>query len=125
MIARVLIVVSILILLPGCTNRQTANGKKENADPPISRITYTGGTGESFTEAVKIGGVRNQAEGIAAEYKFISDKHGPRGTGWFLVGQTVIREKNKIVDVIEIQLGDSPDRRIYYFEASEFLTIRR
>ena len=111
------IVVMAVFLLLSCAPRQASKGP--------SGINYAGGSGESFHEAIVISGAKSKGEGIAAEYKYISGKHGSRGDGWLLVGQTLIREKNKIVDVLEIQLGNSPDRRIYYFEVSDFLGKRR
>jgi hypothetical protein len=90
-----------------------------------SGVMFTGGSGGSFNEAVVISGVTNKSEGVASEYTFISKIHGKRGEGWHLVGQTLVREKNKVVDVVEIQLGSDSDRRIYYFDVSGFLGLRR
>lgn len=112
-----------VIMLFGCSSNQSLRSGRYS-DKPTS-VSYSGGTGDSFHEAVKIRGARNQSDGVAAEYYFISKIHGMRGTDWFLVGQTVVREKNKIVDVVEIQLKSADDRRIYYFDASDFLSKRR
>ena len=123
MLLRLVAVLSIFMITVGCSGR---NSVKMSAKPEhIPGISYSGGSGDSFHEAVIINGARDKSAGIAAEYQFISEKHGARGTGWFLVGQTVIREKNKIVDVIEIHLGDTNDRRIFYFDVSDFLGKRR
>ena len=107
----------------GCSNRSSLKMGSSSVKPPA--VSYSGGNGESFREAVKINGARNQTDGVAAEYYYISKIHGVRGTDWFLVGQTVVREKNKIVDVVEIQLSSASERRIYYFEVSDFLSKRR
>ena len=115
MVLRVIAVLCIVMF--GCTQPESVKNS--------SSITYSGGNGESFQNAIVITGANNKSAGVSAEYKYITDKYGPRGSGWLLVGQTVIREKNKIVDVIEIQLADSTDRRIYYFDVSDFLTGRR
>lgn len=90
----------------------------------VAGITYTGGNGESFHNAIIISGAKSKSEGAAAEYNYISEKYGTRGEGWLLVGQTVIRERNKIVDVIEIQVDSEMNRRIFYFDVSEFLLKR-
>ncbi len=97
----------------------------KSTETPSAGITYSGGDGESFSSAIVITGARSKSEGIAAEYKYISNKYGARGSGWLLVGQTVIREKNKIVDVVEIQLADSTERRIFYFDVSDFISGKR
>ena len=111
------LILLLFTLLIGCTPNSAV---KSVSREPGKGITYSGGDGGSFQEAVTITGALNQGDGVAAEYHFISEKYGQRGTGWLLVGQTVIREKNKIVDVIEIQLGETADRRIFYFDVSDF-----
>lgn len=108
-----------LLLLASCVSRNTVKLTKSPANPP--GISYSGGSGESFHDAVEINGARDKSSGVSAEYNFISEKHGIRGTDWYLVGQTVIREKNKIVDVVEIQVQNTSDRRIFYFDVSGFL----
>jgi hypothetical protein len=118
MFLRILMVVCFL-LMGGCNSRNTVNIPKVTEIPP--GISFSGGSGESFHDAIKITGARDKSSGIAAEYKYISDKQGARGTDWFLVGQTVIREKSLIVDVIEIQLKKDTDRRIFYFDVSDFM----
>ncbi len=118
MILRVFAVMCIFIL--GCSPQQMANRNSG------SGITYSGGTGESFHEAIIISGAKNKSDGVSAEYRFISDQHGRRGNKWLLVEQTVIREKNKVVDVIEIQLNNASfDRLIFYFDVTDFILKRR
>jgi hypothetical protein len=121
MVLRCLLIAVVMLL--GCSGSQSLRSGRYSEKPPA--VSYSGGTGDSFHEAVKINGARNQSDGVAAEYYFITKIHGMRGTDWFLVGQTVVREKNKIVDVVEIQLKSADDRRIYYFDASDFLSNRR
>jgi len=121
---RLVVVIGIFAFILGCTTRNEVRISK--TPEHIPGISYSGGDGESFHEAIKINGARDKTTGVAAEYSYISTKYGARGTGWFLVGQTVIREKNKIVDVVEIQLGNNPsDRRIFYFDVSDFLGKKR
>ena len=114
--------VVMCILLVSCTPRLYRTPRNVTVSPSVG---FSGGSGESFHDAVIINGAKSQGEGVAAEYQFISKIFGQRGNGWHLVGQTVIREKNKVVDVIEIQLGQSSERRIYYFDASDFLWRRK
>ncbi len=106
-------------LVYSCTPRQAAYdlGKMDLS----SSISYSGDKGESFHDAVVMTGIKNQREGIAAEYRYISDMHGQRGQDWFLVGQTMIQDRNKVVDVVEIQLNNPSDRRLIYFDATNFL----
>ncbi|MBN1577029.1 MAG: hypothetical protein JW913_10780 [Chitinispirillaceae bacterium] len=120
MLFRVVAVLCILIF--GCGSSLSARRAGRQSS---SGITYTGGSGESFHDAIIISGAKSKSAGISAEYIYITQKYGMRGKGWLLVGQTVIRERNKIVDVIEIQLDGAMNRRIYYFDVSEFLLRRR
>jgi hypothetical protein len=115
MLLRAIVVIGVLVL--SCTPRR--------ATIADSAVKYSGGTGESFHDAVVITGAANKSSGVSGEYTYISKFHGRRGEGWQLVGQTVIHEKNKVVDVVEIQLGSVSDRRIYYFDVSDFLGRRR
>jgi hypothetical protein len=68
-----------------------------------------------------VNGVKTQREGLFAEHQYITNLHGQRGQDWFLVGQTIIHDQNKIVDVVEIQLNKSADRKLFYFDATSFL----
>lgn len=117
MFLRTLMVLAVMIVA-GCGGRQDFGpGKKIEISP---RIQFSGGSGESYEDAVKITGVEKQSEGLDAEYKFISDKHGVKNRDWTVAGQTIIKEEKGIFDVIEIRLGSDSDRRIYYFDVSSF-----
>lgn len=101
-----------------CTMRQAI---KPVGPMEVAPATFSNDNGASFHEAVKVAGVKNQREGVAAEYRYISDLHGERGQDWFLVGQTVIQNQEKLVDVVEIQLNNPEDRKVIYFDATAFL----
>ena len=113
-----LMLLVICVAFYSCTTRQTID---TGSTMEVASATFSNDKGESFNNAVVVGGVKNQREGVAAEYRYITDLHGQRGQDWFLVGQTVISNNNKIVDVVEIQLGDPMDRKLYFFDATAFL----
>lgn len=117
MVIRVVVVCCVVLF--GCTQRNYV--KKAKKQQVISTVRYAGGSGESAVEAVVIKGVKKKSDVVAAEYQFITQKHGERGSGWSLIGQTVVREENKLFEVIEIKVGDASGRRIYYFDVTEFL----
>ena len=117
MVIRSAVVFSLLLF--GCAQRNYVG--KTRTREVTSTVTYTGGSGESADAAVVINGVKKKSDIVAAEYRFITQKHGERGNGWNLAGQTVVREESEIFDVIEIQLQADSVRRIYYFDVSEFL----
>lgn len=105
-------------VVSSCTMRQAI---KPVLPMELASATYSNDNGTSFHKAVKVEGVKNQREGIAAEYHYISDLHGARGQDWFLVGQTVIQNKEKLLDVVEIQLSNPEDRKVIFFDATAFL----
>lgn len=84
-------------------------------------VSFSEGNGASFHDAVLVNGVSSPAEGIAAEHRYISTLHGQRGQDWFLVGQTLVQEQNRIVDVVEIQLNDPGNRKVIFFDASGYM----
>jgi hypothetical protein len=118
-IVRTIIAGFFCIAVFSCASRQPI--RKGGALDVVPSCSFSENEGSSFHDAVIVSGVKNQREGMAAEHQFISKLHGQRGEDWFLVGQTIIHEQNKIVDVIEIQINNSPDRKIFYFDATSFL----
>lgn len=111
------VVIAGILLCIGCGGRigEKQGGRQEYTPT----ITYDG-SGDSYEEAVVIRGVQKPSDGVAAEYKYITNLHGERGKSWFLVGQTIVRENAKILDVLEIHLNDPSHHLIYYFDVSDF-----
>ena len=113
----------ICILLYSCSPRQPLNSFSAMDQSPS--VSFSQDKGESFHDAVVVNGARSQREAIAAEHRYISDKHGQRGQDWFLVGQTIIQDQRKVVDVIEIQLANTVDRKLIYFDATSYMMNKR
>ncbi|NLG19192.1 MAG: hypothetical protein GX556_17855 [Fibrobacter sp.] len=114
---RNLLIICITLAVAGCGSQSTKfRAPKED----LSKVEYSTGSGDSYEDPVVITGVQTQSEGVQAEYRFISSKYGERYKDWSVVEQTIIREKDKVFDVIEIRLGSDSDRRIYYFEVTSF-----
>ena len=80
-----------LLILGGCANRQTMKTEQKQEIP--GRIQFTGGSGDSYEDAVVITGVHKQHEGLDAEYSFISKIHGLKNRDWRVVGQTIVRKR--------------------------------
>lgn len=106
------------IILISCVGRQTVELRTQQKY--VSQISIHGGSGESVEDAAVISRVSKQTEVMDAEYEFISKKHGPKYKGWRLTEQTIVQEKNKTYDIIEIQLIPSSEKKIYYFNVSAF-----
>jgi len=108
----------LLLSLAGCAGRQSGTLKSQEA--AAAEVNYTGGTGESIEDAVKITGIDNQSAGLDAEYAYIAKKHGLRNKDWRVTNQSVVQEKGKMYELIEIDLILSKGQRIYYFDVSAF-----
>lgn len=113
------IIVGLICVVVSCASHQAV--RTDSALDVAPTFSFSENEGSSFHDAIIVSGVKTQRQGIEAEHQFISKLHGQRGEDWFLVGQTIIHEQNKIVDVVEIQISNSPDRKIFYFDATSFL----
>ena len=85
------------------------------------KIRYEGGDGSSVERAVRIAGAANGNEGVAAEYYFISRKHGVQGADWQAAGQRSFNDnKGKKFDVVVVQVSGEYTPQTYYFDSTEF-----
>jgi hypothetical protein len=116
-----LIVLVVALFVGGCASRQAAGGRGVDPDELAAKVNYSGGNGDNPEEAVVITGVAKQSEGLVAEYNYISGIHGEKNKRWSINGQTILKEKDKFFDVIEIKLIDfGGEQRIYYFDVTSF-----
>jgi adenosylmethionine-8-amino-7-oxononanoate aminotransferase len=95
------------------------------------KIHFEGGNGSSVERAVRIVGATNGNEGVAAEYYFISRRHGVQGTDWKAAGQRNFNDnKGRKFDAVVVQVSGEYTPLTYYFDITEFRqkdqeTIRR
>jgi hypothetical protein len=108
----------LLLSLAGCAGRQSATLKSQEA--AAAEVNYSGGSGESIDDAVRITAVDNQSAGLDAEYAYIAKKHGLRNKEWRVTNQSVVQEKGRMFELIEIELIPTKEPRIYYFDVSAF-----
>jgi hypothetical protein len=108
----------LLLSLVGCAGRQSATLKSQES--AAAEVNYSGGSGESIDDAVKITGVDNQSAGLDAEYAYITKKHNVRNKDWRVTNQSVVQEKGKMYELIELELIPAKEQRIYYFDVSAF-----
>ncbi len=113
--------VMIVAIIAGCASRQADSLMGDNKTAVVETVKYSGGKGDNPEDAVVITGVHKQTEGIIAEYNYITTLHGEKNKSWSLYGQTILKEKVKVYDVIEIKLIDfNGEHRIYYFDVTSF-----
>ena len=86
-----------------------------------SDITYNGGNGSDFQDAVIITGAADTFEGVAAEYDYIKQLHGARDHAWKLISHRLILKGDRQFDVIKIAVPKpTPMEFTYYFEVTGF-----
>lgn len=85
------------------------------------KIRFEGGDGSAVNRAVRIVGAANGNEGVAAEYYFISRRHGIQGTDWKAAGQRSFNDnKGRKFDAVVVQVSGQYTPDTYYFDISEF-----
>jgi len=79
---------------------------------------FGGGTGETIEKAIVINTI-SPLIGIAAEYEYISNVCGEINVNWSLKTQSIIEEKNRYYDVLQVELN-SGESRSFYFDITQF-----
>ena len=87
----------IILALAGCGRQSVKVGEQQQKTP---KVHISGGSGDSYEDAVVISGALKQNERLDAEYEYISNKHGLKNRDWSVAGQTIIHEGGKVFDVI-------------------------
>jgi hypothetical protein len=79
-------------------------------------VTFSNNSGDSQEDAVKILEARNEGEGTAAEYWFLSLKFGVRGKDWNLVIQSLLEDKDsgKVFDRMDLEFPDKTLKTLYF-----------
>ena len=77
------------------------------------------GSGESTDDPVIIGDVHDHMEGIRAEYEYIEQLYGPRGSAWTLIQQSLLFVNEKPLDKMDLLLTDGTEITLY-FDISSF-----
>jgi len=87
--------------------------------PAKPKVTIKGGPGDTTATAVVISGAPNSRVGIDAEYYYLEKQYGQRNVDWKLKRQSVLREKGKVYDRMEIELKDGGKKTVF-FDITEF-----
>ena len=81
-------------------------------------VRYSGGEGKSMEDAIVIH-ARSSKVGVTAEYAWIAQMHGQKGTDWEIEFQALMEHEGKHFDSLHIKLADGY-QLTYYFDISEF-----
>ena len=77
--------------------------------------SFQGGDGSSCEKAVVIHGAANEWEGVASEYRYLTERH----PGWTLKNQSLVRSSERSFDLLEFVTADGAARRAC-FDITEF-----
>ena len=121
------LVIALLFSLPGPPSLSTTSANPAYAqavqpapEPPARpKISFTGGPGDTTATAVIISGAPNSRVGIDAEYYYLGKKFGQRNVDWKLKRQSVLQEKGKVYDCMEIEMKDGSKKTVF-FDITEF-----
>lgn len=80
-----------------------------------SGILFSGGDGATCERAVIIQGAANELDGVASEYRWLSEHH----PGWDLIEQSLVRSANRSYDVLDFRTVDGRRLRAC-FDISDF-----
>jgi hypothetical protein len=104
---------------PGAESAYAQAVQPTPAKPGKIKITFKGGPGDTTATAVVISGAPNSRAGIDGEYYFLMKKFGKPKADWQLQRQSVIHEKGKVYDRMDIELKDGSKKTIF-FDITEF-----
>lgn len=82
-------------------------------------VRIAGGDGLTLENAVIIT-AKSETTGVQAEYDYVASKYGVRNEDWKLLSQAVQNNKNKIYDVLSIQLTKNDEKFDIYFDITNF-----
>jgi hypothetical protein len=77
------------------------------------------GSGQSTDNPIIITNVQNHMEGVRAEYEYLEQLYGPRGSAWTLVQQSLLFINESPIDKMDIKLADGAEITLY-FDISSF-----
>ncbi len=104
----------LCVIFSGPASAQPAPGPA--AKP---QITFKGGPGDTLESAVVILGAPNSMAGIEAEYSYLGKQFGRRNVDWNLRRQSVLQQKGKVYDRMDLDLKDGGKKTVF-FDISEF-----
>jgi hypothetical protein len=86
----------------------------------FGQVSFAGGNGSSYKNAILIENAKNFFEGRKAVNHYLKERFGEQGTKWVLFSKGHKQIDNKEYDVLEIALEDSKKTKIIYFDVTGF-----
>lgn len=107
------------LLFSGANSAYAQATQPTPGKPAKPKIYFKGGPGDTPATAVVISGAPNSRIGIDAEYYFLEKIFGQPNVDWKLKRQSVIHEKGKIYDRMDLELKDGSKKTVF-FDITEF-----
>ena len=85
-------------------------------------LVVTGGTGDSMTAAIVIKKTPKGLSAAGAEVMLLTQRYGPRGTGWTLKQQDLLQAHGRVYDTYCVVLADGTERTLY-FDVTDWLAL--
>jgi hypothetical protein len=83
-------------------------------------LVVTGGPGDSVQTAIAIKKTPKGLSAASAEHLFLAQQYGPRGRGWTLKQQDLLKLEGRVYDTYAIVLQDGTERTLY-FDVTDWL----
>ena len=112
--------VSIVLFSCGTTQKSVSPTEYWNTTPDISKVIYEGGDGRTLDNCIVIKNAKNELNGVAAEYSYISKIHGNRFTDWKPIRQSSETNNGRTFDIINILTLPQNEEIVYYFDITDF-----
>jgi hypothetical protein len=112
--------VSFAFLSCGTSQKTVSPTEYWNKTPDISNVVYEGGNGKSMENCIIIKNAKNELNGVAAEYSYISKIHGLKFTNWKPIGQSSVTNNDRTYDIINILTLPQNEKIDYYFDITDF-----
>jgi hypothetical protein len=106
-------------LFPGAVSAYAQAVQPTPEKPAKPKITLKGGPGDTPATAVLVSGAPNSRVGIDAEYYYLGKIFGQPNVDWKLKRQSVLQEKGKVYDRMDLELKDGSKKTVF-FDITEF-----
>jgi hypothetical protein len=83
-------------------------------------LVVTGGPGDSVQTAIAIKQTPKGLSAAGAEHLLLAQRYGPRGRGWTLERQDLLKLAGRVYDAYAIVLQDGTGRTLY-FDVTDWL----
>ena len=85
------------------------------------RVTFSGGDGSSYANAIVIHVAAVDLTKLSSEFDYIADRHGSEGAGWQMIDGNTVARGDHMYDIIRIYLPAEKRKRVYFFDVTDLV----